>query len=240
MHELRDGFRYAFGFIPIRILLLLVSTVSLTSTALWVLLPVFTKDVLGGDSVTFSIMTAAIGLGALGGALSLASRKSVLGLGRIIAWAGGAFVIGLLGVSMSKSIWVAIPFLVVTGFAMMVQTTASNTILQTIVDDEKRGRVMSFYAMAFLGTAPLGGIMAGSVAHWLGVVGTIQAAAAICLLGTATFAWKLPALREIIRPIYRRIGIIPVGTELASGIPSATAEWAITSERNGGDLTRSG
>jgi len=107
--------------------------------------------------------------------------------------------------------------LVVSGFSVMMETAASNTILQTIVDDDKRGRVMSFYAMAFLGVAPLGSLLAGSLAGRLGAARVVQLAASMCIMGSLVFAWRLPALRKIIRPIYRRIGILP---DVTSGIPS--------------------
>jgi MFS family permease len=172
--------------------------------------------VLHGGPDTLGLLTAAIGLGALIGALTLASRKSVLGLGRQIAWASAVFGLSLIAFSFSGVLWLSMLLLVTSGFAVMMETAASNTILQTIVDDDKRGRVMSFYAMAFLGAAPLGSLLAGSIASRFGVAHVVQFAGAMCILASSVFAWRLPALRKIIRPIYRRIGILP---DVTSGIP---------------------
>ena len=216
LHELIDGFRYAFGFLPIREILMLLALVNMAAMPLTVLLPVFATDVLQGGPDTLGLLTAAMGLGALLGALLLASRKSVLGLGRQIAWASALFGLGLIAFSFSHVLWLSMLLLATSGFAVMMETAASNTILQTIVDDDKRGRVMSFYAMAFLGAAPLGSLLAGSLASRLGVARVVQLAGLMCIMGSMVFGWRLPALRRIVRPIYRRIGILP---DLSSGIP---------------------
>ena len=121
--------------------------------------------------------------------------------------------------------------LVICGFAVMMETAASNTILQTIVDDDKRGRVMSFYAMAFLGVAPLGSLLAGSLASHLGAAHVVQLAATMCIVGSLVFAWRLPTLRKFVRPIYRRIGILP---NVTSGIP---CEAEVTVPENGREKT---
>jgi MFS family permease len=224
LRGLQEGFRYAFGFPPIRALLLLLAMLSLAAMPLTVLMPVFATRLLFGGPGTLGLMTAAVGMGALGGALFLASRKTVLGLGRQIAWASAVFGLGLVGFSLSNMLWVSLVLLAVNGFAMMLVTSASNTILQTIVDDDKRGRVMSFYATALLGMAPVGSLLAGSLASHVGAVRTVQLAGAVGVFGALVFARKLPALRTIVRPIYRRIGILP---ELTSGIP-AVAQCAET------------
>ena len=176
LHELIEGFRYAFGFLPIREILMLLALVNLAAMPLTVLLPVFATNVLQGGPDTLGLLTAAMGLGALLGALSLASRKSVLGLGRQIAWASALFGLSLIAFSFSHVLWLSMLLLVISGFAVMMETAASNTILQTIVDDDKRGRVMSFYAMAFLGVAPLGSLLAGSLASHLGAAHVVQLA----------------------------------------------------------------
>jgi len=227
LDELREGFAYAFGFLPIRALLSLLAVVSLAVMPLAVLMPVFAKEVLQGGPGTLGMLTAAVGMGALGGALVLASRKSVLGLGRQIAWASSLVGLGLIAFSFSAVLWLSLVLLAMTGFAMMMETAASNTILQTIVEDDKRGRVMSLYAMAFLGTAPLGSLLAGSLASRIGAVHTVQLFGAVCLAGSLLFARRLPALRKVVRPIYERIGILP---EVTSGIPSAT-EWTVPADR---------
>ncbi len=217
LHELREGFLYAFGFPPIREILLLLAVVNLAAMPLTVLLPVFATEVLHGGPDTLGLLTSSLGTGALMGALVLASRKTVLGLGRQIAWASGAVGLGLIVFSFSGVLWQSMLLLVITGFALMMETAASNTILQTIVDDDKRGRVMSFYAMAFLGVAPLGSLLAGGLASRLGVPHVVQLAGAMCAVASLVFALRLPALRKFIRPIYRRMGILP---DLTSGIPA--------------------
>jgi MFS family permease len=217
LHELHEGLRYAFGFPPIREILLILACVNLAVMPLTVLLPFFAKKVLGGGSDTLGLLTAAMGCGALLGALRLAFRKSVLGLGRQIAWASSLVGLSLVAFSFSRELRLSMILLVVCGFAVMMETAASNTILQTIVDDDKRGRVMSFYAMAFLGVAPLGSLLAGTLAVHLTVPQVVQLAGAMCVVGSTIFALRVPALRAYIRPIYRRIGILP---DVTSGIPS--------------------
>ncbi len=209
LHELREGFLYAFGFLPIRSLLLLLAVVSLTYMPLLVLMPVFAKEVLGGGARTCGLLTAAMGLGAMAGALLLAFRKTVLGLGRQIAWASGAFGLGTIAFSLSHVLPLSLALLAATGLAMMMETTATNTILQTILEEDKRGRVMSFYATAFVGMAPVGSLLAGSLATRFGAVHTIQLAGAFCLLGSLVFTRHLPTLRRIVRPIYQQMGILP-------------------------------
>ena len=193
---------------------------------LTVLLPIFTTGVLHGGPDTLGLLTAAMGMGALAGALLLASRKTVLGLGRQIAWASGAFGLSLIAFSFSNVVWLSLVFLVISGFTMMMTTAASNTILQTIVEDDKRGRVMSFYVMTFLGMAPIGSLLAGSLASHIGAVQVVQLAGAVCIVGSLVFAHRLPTLRKLIRPIYERIGILP---DVTSGIPSV-AEWEASAE----------
>jgi MFS family permease len=160
----------------------------------------------------------ASGVGALAGALYLASRKSVLGLGKIIPLAASVFGAGLIAFSLSHVLLFSLGLMLITGFGMIVQMAASNTILQTIVDEDKRGRIMSFYTMAFMGMTPFGSLLAGSLASKIGAPNTLLIGGVTCLLGAAVFAKRLPELRKIARPIYVRMGIIP---EIASGIHSA-------------------
>jgi MFS family permease len=217
LHELREGFRYAFGFLPIREILLLLSVVNLAVMPLTVLLPVFATTVLKGGPGTLGLLTSALGVGSLVGALYLASRKTVLGLGRQIAWASAAFGVSLIAFSLSNVLWFSLLFLVASGLAVMSETAASNTVLQTIVDDDKRGRVMSFYTLAFLGVGPLGSLLAGSLASRFGAPRVVQLAGIMCVLASAVFAIRLPAIRAVVHPIYRRIGILP---DITSGIAS--------------------
>jgi MFS family permease len=210
--EAHAGVRYAWGFVPIRAILLLVSAANLLGMPYQVLLPVFATDVLHGDAHTLGVLTAASGVGAILGALYMASRDSVLGLGRVLVLSIGLFGLGLVGLSWARHDIVAMLALVGASGGMMVLTTASNTVLQTIADEEQRGRVMSFYTMAFLGTAPLGSLVAGTVAAQIGAAQTVQIGGVGCLLGALVFARYLPALREMVRPIYTNRGLIQAAT----------------------------
>jgi len=203
-----------------------VTVVNLAAMPLTVLLPIFAKQVFHGGPDTLGLLTAATGMGALMGALLLASRKSVLGLGRQIAWASSVCGLSLIVFSLSSVLWFSLALLAVTGLTLMLEMAASNTILQTIVDDDKRGRVMSFYTMAFLGTAPLGSLLAGSLASRIGAAHVVQLGGTTCVVGSLIFAYQLPALRKIVHPIYRRIGILP---DVTSGIPSV-AELTVSEE----------
>jgi MFS family permease len=222
---LHEGFRYVFGSPPIRAILGLLALVSLVGAPYTVLMPVFATDPAivagvpplllrlvpdrGADALTLGLLVSAVGVGALCGAIYLAARQSVLGLGRWIALAPAAFGLGLIAFSCSHTLWLSSLLLVATGFAIMVQMASSNTILQTIVEDDKRGRVMSFYTMAFMGMMPLGSFLAGALANEAGAPATLRWGGAACILGALVFATRLGALRQAIRPIYRRLGILP-------------------------------
>jgi MFS family permease len=205
---LKEGFTYAFGFVPIRSILFLIGLISLVGMANTTLMPVFAKDILHGGPQTFGFLMAAIGVGAIIGAVYLASRKSVLGLGRMIAIASGIFGMGLIAFSFSHVLWLSLFLLLLTGFGMMVQMASSNTVLQTIVEDNKRGRVMSLYAMAFMGAGPFGSLLGGSLASKIGASGTLMIGGASCILGGFLFIKKLPLLRTMVRPIYVQRGIL--------------------------------
>ncbi len=217
--ELREGWNYVRGFRPIWSILLLLALVSLVGMPYTTLMPIFAGSILHGGPHTLGFLMAASGVGALIGAISLAARRSVLGLGRIIPMTAGAFGGALIVFAASRQLWLSLLLLVVTGFGFMQEMAASNTILQTIVDDEKRGRVMSFYSMAFQGMAPFGSLIAGASASRIGAPHTLMIGGSICILGAALFAIQLPRLRQLVRPIYMRIGIIP---EVARGIHAAS------------------
>jgi MFS family permease len=219
LQHLRDGVHYVLGSAPIAGVLLLVATMGLLGLPFTVLLPVVADSVLGGGARTLGMLMAATGLGALAGALFLASRSTVRGIGRLIVISATLFGTSLVLFAFVRTAVIAVPLLAVAGFAMMVLLAGSNTVLQTLVDDDKRGRVMSFYTMAFLGTTPLGSLLAGAVASRIGVSWTIAFGGAACLATAALFARRLPALRAQVQPIYRRLGILP---ELARGIQAAT------------------
>jgi MFS family permease len=218
-YGLKEGFTYASAFAPIRAVLLLLALMSLMGMPYVVLMPVFAKDILHGGPHALGFLMGASGLGALIGAFYLASRKTVLGLGRLIAVAASIFGLGIIAFSFSRLLWLSLPLMLMTGVGQMVQMASSNTILQTIVDDDKRGRIMSFYTMAFMGGTPLGSLFAGTLASSIGTPHTLLIGGTTCLMGSVFFAHKLPALRKIVRPIYVKMGIIP---EIASGIHSAT------------------
>jgi MFS family permease len=207
------GLRYAFGFAPIRAVLLLLALVSLVGMPYSLLMPVIANQVLHGDSRTFGFMMAATGVGAMAGVLLLAARTSALGLGRTIARSALLFGAGLIAFALSRSLWLSLALLVLTGFGLMQQLTSCNTVLQTIVDEDKRGRVMSLYATAFLGMVPFGSLMAGALAKWIGAPETLLFGGAAVLVGGVVFATRLPALRELVRPIYVAKGILPPAPE---------------------------
>lgn len=225
MSELKEGFRYTFGFAPIKHLLILLSISSLMGMSYSVLMPVFAKEILHGGSHTYGFLMGAAGFGALTGALFLASRKSVLKLGRIVPLSTLIFGTGLIGLSFSRFFPLSLLLMIFVGLGMMMQAAASNTIIQTITDDDKRGRVMSFYTMAIMGTAPFGSLMAGSLAKIIGTPWTIFFGGLSCIIGALFFLRKLPELRKIVRPVYIKLGIIP---ELAEGIQIASEQSAET------------
>jgi len=217
--NLREGVTYVAGFAPIRTLLLLVGLVGIAGVPYRVLMPVFATDILHGDAHTLGFLMGGIGVGALVGALFLAARRGVRGLGRLIVVAVAVFGAALVGFSLSRSFALSLVLVFLAGFGMMLQMASSNTILQTIVDDDKRGRVMSFYAAAFMGTVPIGSLLAGSLADLVGAPLTVLIGGVACLVGALGFARALPSLRAEVRPIYIRLGIIP---EVAVGLESAT------------------
>jgi MFS family permease len=217
LHGLKEGFHYAFGFPPIRYVLLLLALVSLIGMPYTVLMPVFARDILHGGPHTLGFLMGSSGVGALVGAIYLASRRSVLGLGKWIALAASLFGIGLIAFSLSRIFWFSLFLMLLTGFGMIVQMASSNTVLQTVVDEDKRGRVMSFYAMAFRGMTPFGSLLAGGLANKIGAPNTLMIGGISCILGSLMFARKLPLLRQMVRPIYVKMGII---SERASGIQS--------------------
>jgi MFS family permease len=220
--ELRTGFQYVTRFMPVRTALLLLALVSLMGMPYTVLMPMIATQTLHGGAHTLGFLMTASGLGAVGGALYLASRRSVLGLGRVMVLATLAFGIGLVGFSQARSLWAALLVLPVVGAGMMIEMASTNTILQTIVEEELRGRVMAFYTMAFLGTAPIGSLLAGIVANRVGASPTILLGGVACIAGGVWLALRLRGMRELVRPIYIERGIISAvqadaGT--ASGVP---------------------
>jgi len=206
--EFKEGFTYTFGFPPIRSIIILLTLISLMGMPFSVLMPIFAKDIFHGGSHIFGFLMGASGVGALIGAAYLASRKSVVGLEKIIPLAAIVFGLGLVSFSLSSSFPLSIILMIITGVGMMMQTACSNTILQTISDNDKRGRVMSFYTMAFMGTAPIGSFLAGSMASMIGAPATLLIGGIACVIGALVFAQKLPMFIKLVRPIYIQLGII--------------------------------
>jgi MFS family permease len=216
IRKLKDGFKYAYDFKPIRYILLLLALISMMGMPFQVLMPYFAKDVFQGGPFVLGFLMAATGVGALAGAFYLAYRKSVLGLGKNLVYASLMFGAGLIVFALSQNFLLSVVVLAFTGFGMMVEITASNTLLQTLSDDDKRGRVMSFYTLAFMGTVPLGNLMTGVLSDLVGVTYTIILGGICCILGAAYFAFKLPVVRKYARPIYIRKEIIILDEELDS------------------------
>ena len=217
LDELQHGWKYVLHSVPIRTALLLVAIVSAAGTPYTVLMPAIAKEVLHGGPNTLGLLMTATGVGALAGALYLAQRESVIGLGRIIMWASAVFGIGLVVFSQLTSLWLSFVVLAIAGCGFMIHLAATNTILQTIVEERLRGRVMSFYTMAFFGTVPIGSLIGGVMADRYGAPTTVLLSGIACLAASAWFASKLPAIRAVMRPIYRERGIITVPAVDAGG-----------------------
>jgi MFS family permease len=219
MRELKEGISHVFNFSPIRHILFLLGLVSFLGAPYQVLMPVFAKDIFHGGPEALSLLVAAAGAGALTGAIYLASRKSVIGLSKLIALSSGMFGLGLVLFSLSRVFWLSLFIVFVSAFFMMAQMASSNTILQTIAEEDKRGRVMSFYTMAFMGTVPFGSLLAGFLASKIGAPYTLLLGGLCCMAGSFGFSKQRKALGALVRPIYIKKGIIP---EVAKGLQSAT------------------
>jgi MFS family permease len=211
--QLKEGWTYVSGFAPVRTILLLFALVSLMGMPYVVLMPIFASQVLHGGPHTLGLLMGASGVGALISALSLAVRKTVLGLGRMIPIAAASFGAGLVLFGLSHRMWLSMLLMLVTGFGMMQGMAASNTIVQTLVPEDRRGRVMSYYTMAFVGMAPFGSLLAGSLAHWLGAPRTVMITGSVVIMGAIWFTTRLKAIGVEIRPIYQALGILPASLE---------------------------
>jgi MFS family permease len=207
--QLREGWAYVSGFVPIRTILLLFAIVSLMGWPFTVLMPIFAGRVLKGGPHTLGFLMGAVGVGALVSAISLALRKTIIGLIKMLPLSAGAFGAALILFGLSRNFWLSMLLMLVCGFGLMQQMAASNTIIQTTVEEDKRGRVMSFYTMAFVGMAPFGSLFAGSLAHVIGAPQTVMLSGACCIAGAIWFATQLRQIRKLIRPIYRDLGILP-------------------------------
>ncbi|WP_026731520.1 MFS transporter [Fischerella sp. PCC 9605] len=207
LQQIKEGFLYAFGFPPIRALLLLSALVSFFGMQYAVLVPVFAEKILQGNAQTLGFLMAATGVGALSGGIYLASRKTVLGLGRLIAIAPAILGVGLIAFSLSRFLPLSLFTMLFIGLGTILQVAAGNTVLQTIVEDEKRGRVMSLFTMAFLGTIPFGNLLGGALGNRIGAPTTLFIDGIVCIVGSIYFSKQLPALRRLVYPIYQERGI---------------------------------
>jgi MFS family permease len=206
--QLREGWQYVSNFLPIRNLLLLFAVISLMGMPYTVLMPVFASQVLHGGPHTFGFLMASAGVGALVSAVLLALRKTVKGLLRMVPISAAIFGAGLVAFGFSHILWLSLALMLVVGFGMMQGMAASNTIIQTLAPADKRGRVMSFYTMAFVGMAPFGSLLAGGLAHVMTASWAVVITGSCCVLGAAWFWRQMGAVRAAIRPIYREMGII--------------------------------
>jgi MFS family permease len=205
---LKQGFGYAFGFLPSRRLLLLVAAVSLTTFPVQQLMPIFAKEVFGGDARTLGLLISASALGALCGTIYLANRISLAGLSRVIIAASFCAGIGVALFSQSRLLPLSLALMLPIGFGLFATAVTTNTILQSIADEDKRGRVVSIYGMCFLGMAPVGNFIAGSVASHIGAPAALLINGLVCTLAACLFALKIRSWRDAIRPVYQRLGVV--------------------------------
>jgi MFS family permease len=207
--QLREGWNYVAASVPIRNILLLFALISLMGWPFMVLMPIFAAQVLRGGPHTLGFLMGSVGVGSLTSALLLVLRRSVRGLLKVIPIGAGVFGAGLVAFGFSHNQWLSMAMMLVTGFGMMQGVTASNTILQTLVDEKMRGRVMSYYTMAFVGMAPFGSLLAGAMAHAIGAQRTVIVSGVACIVGGVWFWTHLGTIRREMRPIYERLGIVP-------------------------------
>lgn len=225
--NIAEGFSFVAKTKPIRGLLLLLGLVSLMGMPYAVLMPIFANKILGGGSDTLGYLMGASGLGALVAALILASRKQVFGLGRWVALSSGTFGISLILFSFSSNFWLSLLLLAPIGFSMMTQMSSSNTLIQAMVPDELRGRVMSVYSMMFMGMAPLGALLAGTLAEILGAPYTVALGGTICIIGAIIFSLRLPKHEFAARRMI-------IAMQMTAGVPASKASFqepSLTSER---------
>lgn len=209
LEQMREGWDYVRTFRPIRTILLLFALVSLMGYSYAVLLPVFAAQVLHGGATTLGWLTGASGVGALTSALSLAVRKSVVGLTRMVQIAAATLGSALILLGLSHNLGLSLGLMVFVGFGLMQCAAASNTIIQSLVTEDKRARVMSYYTMAFFGASPFGSLLAGSLAHRIGAPHTVMVTGAFCIGGSLWFTLELPKVRAVMRPIYQQMGLLP-------------------------------
>jgi MFS family permease len=210
LDQMREGWDYVRTFRPIRTILLLFALLSLLGWPYSVLLPVFAGQVLHGGAHTLGWLTGASGIGALISALSLAVRKSVAGLTRMLQIASAMLGVALMLFGLSHTLWLSLVLMVFAGFGLMQGASVSNTIIQSLVTEDKRARVMGYYTMAFFGAAPFGSLLAGTLAHHIGAPYAVIVTGAFCVVGSIWFGIERPKVRAVMRPIYQQMGLVPV------------------------------
>jgi MFS family permease len=198
-HEFAVAARYAWNTRPIRLFLAMVGLISLTASPYTVLTPIFARDVFGGDAHTLGFLVGSAGFGAVAGTAFLTTRPDVFALSKLVPFTACAAGIALIAVGLSGNYWLSLAFMACLGFGIIVTAASVNMMLQTLVDEDKRGRIISFYAMAFLGMAPIGGFAAGTLAGQIGAPATAMINGACCLLGTLTLTRGLPRVRRELR-----------------------------------------
>jgi len=223
LRDLKEGLLYVAGSPPIRAVLLLMSLLSLLAIPYSILLPVFAREVLQGGPHTMGFLVSSAGVGAILGAAFLATRRTVLGVPRLLVVASALFGIGVIAFSLSTQLHLSMAFLAVAGFGLMVHMASSNTLLQTVADEDKRGRVMSFYTVAFMGMVPLGSLIAGAMAKALGAPGTVLACGAASMVGSVVFAAALGRIHRALRPVLEAKGFLVPASGISTPIPAAGA-----------------
>lgn len=209
LQRLKEGFVYAFGFPPIRAIILLLALVSFWGMQYTVLVPIFATKILNGGPDALGYLMAASGIGAFFGAVYLSTRKSIVGIGKIIAYSPAVLGIAIIGFAVSRVMWFSLLMMLISGVGFILQFASSNTFLQTILEDDKRARVLSIYTMAFFGVIPFGNLFAGGLANYIGAPNTLIISGVMCVLGSIYFSRQLPSLKPLVQPIYAKLGIIP-------------------------------
>jgi MFS family permease len=204
-----EGLQYTFQSVPIRTLLLLLAVMSLVGFPFLVLMPAYAKEILHGGADTLGFLMSGLGAGALLGALYMAGRKSVLGLGRIISIFTIIMGLSLVAASFSENMFLSLFIFFLGGLSMILSIASINTMIQTIADEDKRGRVMSFYSVALMGTTPIGNLLGGSVASGIGIPHTLLIGGAITVVSGILFQINRKSFRKFVRPIYINKGILP-------------------------------
>jgi predicted MFS family arabinose efflux permease len=206
--ELREAYRYQRGLMPLRVLLRHLATFSLFATPYAVLLPIYAAEIFHGGAATLGLLLGAAGMGGVCGGLVLAWRNNVVGLVQLNQRASLACGLALVAFAYCTVLWLSMALLFIVGAATIAIVTSSSTVTQMIVDDDKRARVMAFFTMSFLGVTPVGALLAGALAHEIGVEAVLAGGGAMCALAAVGLARRMPEFREHLRPIYIKLGLI--------------------------------